>query len=285
MASTRPARPDDLHDVARLLEPFEPGSGPERWRPLFQAHWGNEGRNLGRVLVEGDRVVGYLGAVEAHRPLAGRERATLNLTTWYVEEPYRSEGLKLLLPLLKLGDHVVTDFTPSATVAAVLGRLGFVPLDAYCLVVPPVPRPFAGLEVELLDGSEEAASALEGDSRRVYLDHRPYRTAVHVLVRSRGGETSYALMTRRRRRRLPFHQTHYLDHPELFRTAAGAVATRLAFEGGVGVVVEPRLLGKLRPTFGYRQPLPRAAMVRPVDGFDPRDTDASYSEYFLLPSL
>ena len=93
-ASIRPARPDDRNEVVDLLHTHMSAKIPrERWALLFDYPWRPaDAPDCGRVLQEGGRIVGYLGATYVDRTLDGRVERICNMSSWYLLRPYRGQG-------------------------------------------------------------------------------------------------------------------------------------------------------------------------------------------------
>ena len=102
MSDVRAVHAADFGAILPLLEQFgNPRMTPEDWRRmLFDLPWPVDDDVRGWALWDGPRAVGFLGAIPSRREIAGRARRFVNLSSWIVEEPFRPESLKLVLPVL-----------------------------------------------------------------------------------------------------------------------------------------------------------------------------------------
>jgi acetoacetyl-CoA synthetase len=99
--------------VCRFLEEAFPESGIKAatWRRLFDHGWSDHGR--GFVLLDGNAVVGFLGAIVVRRQVNGEAALFCNLSSWAVHAKYRGWGMALLAALLRDESLTYTAFTPA----------------------------------------------------------------------------------------------------------------------------------------------------------------------------
>jgi acetoacetyl-CoA synthetase len=89
----RAAGPDDREPVCRFLEEAFPESGIKAatWRRLFDHGWSDHGP--GFMLLDGNAVVGFLGAIAALRQVNGEAALVCNMSSWSVHTKYRGWGI------------------------------------------------------------------------------------------------------------------------------------------------------------------------------------------------
>jgi hypothetical protein len=253
-----PAMFDDVH--ALLREFHNPSMGKEDWRRmLFQYPWPAEDDNRGYVLLDGARVVGFLGTIFSTRELHGRKERFCNLSSWIVLEPYRARSLSLLMPIIRLGSHTIV----SATLAT-RSEL----------------RSLRRATMTTDDG--EVRAELTGESRRCFDDHRG-SIGASILLR-RDGQTCWATATLKRRSGLRFAFIQHLSHPELFWECLP-----LAKLGFLKALRAPALAVDARFAAGHHVPfslswrLTTPRLYRPArEDIRPEQVDGLYSELMGL---
>src|SRR6266849_5026263 len=105
--------PVEVQEVPRVIDflrnGFVPHLAPEALRGLFEYRWTGlqDKPNLGFALKSGNRIVGFLGAIYAVRPLAGQTVKVCNLSTWYVEPEFRWASMKLLYGVMSQKEYVI----------------------------------------------------------------------------------------------------------------------------------------------------------------------------------
>jgi predicted N-acetyltransferase YhbS len=129
----RPATDSDTDAIVALLHgQMNRKIAPERWRRLFAYSWLEPKPDLGRVAVEGDRVVGYVGMVHANRDIGGRRERIVNICAWFLDKEFRGRGLGHALMAEATADDRAsyTILTSSAKTRKILDAVGYRELDA-----------------------------------------------------------------------------------------------------------------------------------------------------------
>jgi len=272
-------------EIYPLLREF-PTKGMTRddWRRmLFSATW-SDNPQRGFALYADGKAVGFIGTIFSNRRLAGRIEPVCSLSSWIMLPDYRSEVLKLLMPILKLRDHSILNPTPSPGAYGIFSQLGFVPLESERLILPPLP----GLRdtMETLSGTfttsrSDLEGQLTGEEGTLYEHHSWCAAARHVLLRS-GERQCYVVATPVRKKRLPFAEIQYASDWNLFwdlwllAHAALFPATRAA-----ALLVDKRFTGGRKPPLSVAWRCPR--LYRPAHkGIEPRMIDGLYSEMMNL---
>lgn len=288
MAKIREAVAEDFAQVHPLLLEFEnPNLGREDWRQLFVDHSGCQGGRFGYVLVEGDRVVGFLALTFSERLVRGERRRLCNLSNWIVKSEHRGQSLALLTRVLALRGVTITNLSPTPEVYRMCERLGFLPLDRSERIVLPLPDPRGLFEsCRILTDPARIEPELDPETRKICRDHRlPHHR--HMLVRSRRGEC-YLMLNRSRKQvgrlRLPLARVHYASAPDVLLAHLGRIAVTAALRfGTVAMVLDERILGGHRPWQSFARPGgPRRGAYRPDGDVRPEEIDGLYSELVLL---
>lgn len=191
VAIVRKAVPADLDGVFRLVQ----GSRATRdvRARMFEKRWGADEDYFGYVLEVGTTIVGVLGLMFSRRRINGTTYKFCELHTWYVDEAYRHESLKLFFPVLGLRGYELINVTPSGIVLEISKKFGFQELETHLRLIFPVPTAGAfGGGVEIIDDHQAIEAALSGDDLQVFRDHREL-PVVHLLVRDRRGGQSYVM--------------------------------------------------------------------------------------------
>jgi hypothetical protein len=219
MITVQNATPAMFEDVHALLRRFHNHAmSKEDWRRmLFQYPWPAEDENRGHVLLDGARVVGFLGTLLSTREIDGRKERFCNLSSWIVLEAYRARSLSLLAPILRLEDHTIVCSTPSPTAHRLFVRTGHRTLEDRVLLLPPLATwpELSGLRRATMTTDEaEVRAALTGEARRCFDDHRGSLGA--SLLLQRDGQTCWAKATLKRRSGFRFAFIQHLSNPRLF---------------------------------------------------------------------
>jgi len=113
MATVHKATIDLFDRIYPLLEYFNiKDMSRDDWFQLLNTRWSALHDHFGYVLMDGDEVVGFLGAFFYERTLHGSSYSLCNLFCWYVPEKYRKESLFLILAILNLKETTVTSLRP-----------------------------------------------------------------------------------------------------------------------------------------------------------------------------
>ena len=186
----RPAERGDIDSVVDLLFDNMSQKVPkERWRRLLDYPWRPADADRGRVAVDGDRIVGFLGLVYVDRPIGGRIERFCNICAWYLLKIASRAGHRPGNPVQRrrrsahdLHDHDGDRWRPGApsrrTAAFRCSTIRAIML-----------RRSAGdaATVELIDDPDRIAPLLAPEDRTILEHHRPYnRQPSPRAVRRRG---------------------------------------------------------------------------------------------------
>jgi len=283
MVVARKATERDFDSVYALLKGLNPIISKERWQSIFLNNWRSEEDHVGYLLEDEGRAVGFLGYLFSKRTINGRSEKFCNMTSWHVEEKYRSNSLMLLYPLLNMPGYTVTNFTAaSGDLRRVLKRLGLQVLDDRSVVIYPalVWNRTSGQDAELVFDKSELEARLSGKELEVFRDHSAF-DCMHVLIRS-DREDCYVILAETSRRGLPILSIQYISDADAFVRCINSVLLRLLWKcGRLFLQVDKRMLkGRFIPnckiTNSGCERLYRSATV------SKEDVDNLYSELFLL---
>ena len=187
----RKAVPGDLDQIFTLLRGSE--LSRETRARMFEKRWGADEDYFGYVLEVNGVIVGMLGLMFSRRTIDGVTYKFCELHTWYVEDAYRDESLKLFLPVMGLKGYELINVAPSDVVLAISKKFGFQELETHLRLIFPVPTPGALLGgTELVYDLDEIERSLSGKDLQIFRDHRDL-PLTHVLARDRGGHPCYLI--------------------------------------------------------------------------------------------
>jgi hypothetical protein len=278
MPNIRKAVSDDFDYVYPLFSGFqEPRPSKEQFKQLFIPRWGSDDSNVGFILEENNKAVGYLGTLFSLRQINGRREKFCNLCTWIVKEEYRSEGLPLLFHVLRMKDVTVTNFTGNRVVP-ILEKFDFKVLDKTLQIL--FPFPVFGDECELIFDHSRIAQLLNTQDQCVFEDHREFKYSF-VLLKAKD-EVSLICFKKVKRKRLPFLEVHYLSERNVFFKHIRHVLPSLCIRTGVvGLMIGDHFLGDAHPPFSIMIPQRQLRLFRSKTVLS-EEMDTMYSELQLL---
>jgi hypothetical protein len=278
-----PIEDANLGSVHALLARGFPARPSSFWREglerLAAHHDRIQAGPIGHLLrVKGQHagVILTMRSLRANGPRAPRRM--VNLSSWYIDEPHRWLGPRMLRQILQEPDTEFTDLTPSDSVEELNRRLGLVPLSEGALVAA---LPLA----TLARGRSKAAvvpferlppAALSGPERAMAEDHAALGCLCAGLDSGAGWQL--LIFAPIRRKGVPAARVVYAPSRAALQAAIAPVARFLMARGVLALAIaarrEERLTGawfthRARPTFGTK-------------GVDPEAIDHAYSEFVLL---
>jgi hypothetical protein len=277
-----PITAGDVVGVARFMhENLNGRVTTADWSRALSVPWAVEPPNHGFFLQHHGRVVGAYLAYYSEREIAGRAEKFCNLGAWCVLGDHRHQGLRLLTSLLKQKDFHFTDFSPSGSVVPLNRRLKFTDLDTTTVLIPNLPMPFRRSGLRITEDPGLLLDSLEGEARRIFLDHRGAAAAHHLLLAT-PGDHCYVVFRRDTRKNLrAFASVLYVSNQEMFRRHARAVASHLLLRHGIpATLVELRVTGG-RPDGSLRLSVARPKMFR-SESLEADQIDYLYSELTCL---
>ena len=290
----RAAGPGDIESICRLLDRGfgNPTLRVDTWRRLFDYPWLEDKPNLGFVLVDGNLIVGFIGAIYSRRCINGRTALVCNLSSWYVGPEYRGWGVPLFAAAVEDETLTYTALTPVPVTQRILVATGFQSLNSKKLFFPPFlhMHTFRGHAPTITLDPAKVVDLLNEEQRQIFDDHRPC-DCLHAVV-SHGPESCYLVAKRRVRPRTWLHRlapmAPKVAHSELLYCSAPHLLTRhlepikralMRKQRTAGLIADDRLFPNPRPRGiaiddqgFYRSPLIPANKMNKL-----------YSELVLLP--
>lgn len=286
MATVEKADVGMFDDIYAILKKFNnPRLGPEEWRRLFTYAWRDPASAPGFVLMDGPRVVGFIGTIYSQRCINNRMENFCNVTSWIVEPEYRGESIRMVLPLVRMPETTITNFSPSTTVTKIFEQLGFQYLDTHAFIFYPSHRVYRILRrtgVRFITDEAEVREHLTAQQRVLFDHHSAYACTHLLLLDETTGATCYCISTKILRNHLHFNHVQHVSNPGMFIDHAEAIGLRLCMHTGTPLMkVDCRLLGvpRIPGAIRFRVTSPRMFKSERVAA---HEVDNLYSELVIL---
>ena len=281
MAIVRPARETEIDLICDFLAAhMRPPVPRDRFRNLFTYPWMEEKPNLGFVLEDEGKLVGFISTIYADRDIRGRRERFCNLSSWCVLPEYRNQSLSLLSAVHRQGDLVLTNLTSRPAVQKISLGMRYALLDTYKLFAFPGAHFWTLFRFpwpEVRTSVAEIEPRLNPEQRQFLRDHTA--TECRHLWLGRGGRYCYIIWIRRVKQRVPFCELLYVSDPTLLRDHFELVKCLILMKGiGVALAVDERLLGERLPLM---YPYKRVTLFK-ASRAGRMDVDNLYSELALL---
>lgn len=280
MPSVRAAHDSEIGTICEFLAThMDPTLTAEQFRRLFDYPWLPGKPNLGFVLEDDGRIVGFLSTIYSEREIRGTVQRFCNLSSWFVLPEYRNQSLSLLAAVHRQRDLVFTNLTSRPTVQNISRAMRYELLDTYKLFAFPGTHLWTLLRTppSLLSDPDRIEPLLTEPHRKFLRDHRGTKCR-HLLVR-RGDRYCYIIWTRRVKKLVPFCDVLFVSDPALLREHFELVKLAICVRGqALAMAIDERLLGARLP-FVY--PYERPALFK-GSRVDRGDIDNLYSELALL---
>jgi len=263
MATVRKVFKEDFELVYPLfmqLNHFR--ANQDYWRQLFINHWNVQEDYLGYVLVDGDRAVGFLGLMFSSMPVNHEKNKFCNFTSWVVHKDYRSESIKLFLPVLSLRGYTLTSLTMSADTYFIFKKLGFSDLEDKVVIIPPLPKPEGFSKKNKISVNSPTISRfLDETNLKIYQDHS-HLNAHHIFVQTEQGQC-LIVATRPIKKNLPFAHLHYISNLNIFLECIEKIRIVVCLRlKAVALLVDKRYLRKNKIPQSWEYPLPHPRMYK-----------------------
>lgn len=279
MTSVRPARPSEVSEICTfLVTHMDPSVSRERFYNLFTYPWMADKPNLGFVLEDEGRLVGFLSTIYADREIGGAPVRFCNLSSWFVLPEYRNHSLALLAAAHRQADLVFTNLTSRPAVRKISLALRYQLLDTYKLFAFPFAQFWTlGRMPRVLFQRDAIEPLLPPAQQKLLRDHAATPCG-HLLIRRRG-QSCYIIWIRRVKKGIPFCELLYVSAPELLRDCFEPVKLALCLRSRApAVAIDERLLGARLPLLYAFE---RISLFK-SNRVGPADIDNLYSELALL---
>lgn len=282
MAVLKKAKLEDFEAIYPLLLDFNnPRITKDDWKQLFIKHWDRPEDYFGYMLVDGDKVVGFLNFNFSTRVINNEIQKFCNLGSWIVKKEYRSEAVLLLLAALKLKEYTITDFTPSREAYLTLKKFRFKDIETDIKIILPVPIvDFLTQRLSVEFDRNIIKNYLDEKDLKIYYDHFKFKN-IYLLIRSKD-ESCYIIINKTRRKRLAFGRIHYVSNMDIFLKCINKVNMKICWHLKVcGLLIDERYLGenKMRYSVTIKRRYPS---LFKSEVLEKDNIDTLYSELLIL---
>lgn len=287
MATVKKATIDILDQIYPLLQHFGIRElNRDDWLNLLKNRWSSRFDHFGYVLLDKDKVVGFMGTFFHERKILGKNHDFCNLFCWIVPKEYRRESLLLLLAVLNLKDVTVTSLTASREAGMILEKFRFRQLETGVKIFPVFlslgPAPGTALSSD----PDTIRPKLNGQDLVLFRDHN-LPSCNHLIVVNRNNETEYCYLVFNtiRKKNIRFTQVYYISNLDLFSKAFARIQ-RFFFTHNhtMFTVIDQRLLADSGPGPGINYSLRYPRLYRSPD-LEPGHIDNLYTELLFLKKL
>lgn len=286
MILLRKALAEDFEGIYPLFQELNsPDITKEEWRQIFLKHWDRDEDYFGYVLIDLDRIVGFIGLIFSRRSIDGKPRKFCNYTSWVVKKEYqgRGLGLSLILETIKLTDYTITNLTANIKTVAMFKRLGFKELETNFKILIPAPSlNIFSDNCRIETDTGRIKGLLSRDALKIYKDHSGFN-CIHLVIQS-GHGNSYLIMKNTKRKKMPLAQIHYISDLDVFLKCLSAAMVKICLRLKIfGLLIEERFLKghKVRYAITSRLPHPLKLFKSSTLEKD-KITDNLYTELFIL---
>lgn len=218
-----------------------------QWRSIWENPWRNENEIPGYMLIDEDRVVGFLGFIYGSRIINGAEYRFCNMTSWIVKPEYRADSLKLVMPILKMKEYSITNLTPSVTVRQIIEKLGFTKIDNDVLLLPSIPFALSNSYSVSFRIDE---SILNESEKSIYSQNKMFDIQFG-LIHCQGQYCLFAYKIRIKKG-IKFCYILYISNSELFNKAAMYLRYKLFWKTFTPfVMIDSRLIKCQKMAFSF----------------------------------
>jgi predicted N-acetyltransferase YhbS len=283
-AVIRPAGPGDVAAICALLhEQMNAKIAPARWRRLMTYDWLAEKPDLGRVVEENGRILGYVGMVYADRDVDGRAERIVNICAWYLDKSLRGTGLGRQMMAEATADSALSYdiMTSSKNTFAILEAVGYRVLDDHRYVWRKTGAVDAALTV--ID-EPDAIRARVSTGERKLLDDMAGLPATPLLIEADGASSLLFFSIKRKGADVTWFDLLHASDRALFAAQAQALADAVLPEGPAVLAADCRFVPDASvgaPPGAAREPLPVPRFFK-TGRLAPHEIDHLYTELQLL---
>ena len=228
------------------------------WRQLLEKRWSSRFNHFGYVLMEKEKVLGFLGTFFYERKILDKTHHFCNLFCWVVPEEHRKSSLFLLLAVLNIKDLTVSSLTASRDASLILKQFKFKTLETDVRIFPVFLSLSLGRGTVVLHSDHEAIrSRLNKQDLALYTDHN-LASCEHLLAVNKNNESQYCYLIYNtvRKKKLRFTQIYFISNSTIFKKAFSPIQHFfLKHNHTLFTVIDKRLSGSPSPGPGFNYTL------------------------------
>lgn len=256
------------------------------WRRLLEKRWSSRFDYFGYVLLEKEKVVGFLGTFFYERKILSKIHHFCNLFCWIVPEEHRKSSLHLLLAVLNIKDITVTSLTASKDASLILERFKFKNLETSVKIFPVFPSlSFAG-DTVLFSNRETIRAKLNTQDLALFKDH-DLDSCKHLLAVNKDDESQYCYLIYNtiRKKKIRFTQIYFISDSTIFKQAFPRIQRFFfMYNRTFLTVIDQRLCDVSPPGPGFNYTLRYPRLYR-FEEIQPGHIDNLYTELVFLKKL
>ena len=291
------AKKEHFHDIYPLLRQLNDSSQARvNWEKSFDNPFGAPENNTGFMLVDGEKVAGFIGCIYAHRIIGDKIIRFCNTHSWVVDPSYRSKGLLLLNRVHKLTDYVLTNYSASEGPFRIMKKLGWKEKSDKSSIIfsNPMKRIFHLGSRKVIAG-EKMTEYLSNAEADIYQKHQ-FKNTLFNVVADNEGNYSFQVFKKVKykpglvKRFFPFDfsslslgKLYYVSNPEFFFNNFRDNADNICIAHGLaGLIIQDEYLNKY--DLGHQRPYmgKRPLLYRDNVPISVKYIDLLYSEIFVL---
>ncbi|NRD20811.1 hypothetical protein HNV08_12210 [Winogradskyella eckloniae] len=270
------------------------------WQKIVSVNFNAEHTHYGYVLEVENKILGFIGTIFTERIINGEMHRFCNFHSWIVDPSVKTGGMALLLKVLKLKDHVVTNFTASEVPYKIFKSLKFREIEYKNYKLLPLQSHKSRSKIKIYNINDQNAGQLLGQEElKLYNDHKIFENTQFLYLKQ---DDLYSFVICKKRSYVPnvfnkisilksalkdilaLSEIHYISHPEVFfngfSNTGNAVNICRKLGWSMGVLVADRYIPKNCVVKKKYYPSKRPYVYRYADNDELIDT--LYSEFFIL---
>jgi len=182
MINIRPYYSKDYLKVLPFLKRFNSQIEDSFWKKLLEYEWENKTNSRGMLLENENEIVGFISYIISSRVSMGLDFTFCNISTWVVDEKFRSKSLQLLAPLFEIKNCNILNLSPHENTFAVFKALRFDVISEYEYNINPFKVRMASLfvngsvssRIEKINHQNLNDKNLDVQTKKYIEDHRFY---------------------------------------------------------------------------------------------------------------
>lgn len=269
----------DIPAICELLhENMNRGFEIERWRRLFEPNWcSGPPEDMGLVVEDAGKIVGFHGHICSHRMVAGRREKFVNFSSWYLLKPYRSLGLggKMVRKAIEDPEATYTVFSLSPKRTDMFRTLGMKQLEDQRLFW----RKKGPADLEITTDVDDIWYRVWPEEQRFLDDNSPYGVEA-CLVASMCDECLVLFTVAEKSNGTTYYDVLYRNNPRMFCEFAQSIANAILPDGDTVLAADRRFV--LGGGLDAQMETIQAPRFYKSPRLAPEDVDLLYSELQLL---